>query len=210
MPKTHGVVIVGANPLSVAIAEALTKVGVDSVVCDSNWDQLRAARILGLKTYYGNPSSDHAGLHLNLSPYGYMLGLSNHFEYNVTQATSFRDDFGARNVFILPPNQASKRLHKHVASAHNSGRILFDEEKSYSMYRREIRKGAKIKVTELSEEYTYEQWASDNPDSQILMALKTNGDIVFDTVDEPLQAETGSKLFYMADANQSKEKAASA
>lgn len=59
-------------------------------------------------------------MHLNISPFGYMMGLSRHFEYNVTQANSFRDDFGARNVFVLPPNQASTRFHKWVVSAHKS------------------------------------------------------------------------------------------
>jgi len=197
MPKTYGVLIVGANPLSIMIAEALKRAGVESIICDTDWEQLRAARISGLSTYYGNPSSDHASMHLNFSPFGYMLGLSNHFEYNVTQATSFRDDFGARNVFILPANQSSDRKHKHIASTHNSGRILFSEETSYRALKKKLSDGAVVKVTELSDAYNYKQWREDNQSAQMLLAAKPNGDVSFDTVDKPLFAEKGAKLFYL-------------
>jgi len=200
MPKTYGVLIVGANPLSIMVAEALNRANVDSIICDTDWEHLRAARISGLNTYYGNPSSEHAAMHLNFSPFGYMLGLSNHFEYNVTQATSFRDDFGARNVFILPPNQSSERQHKHIASTHNSGRILFSEEASYRALKKRISDGAVIKITELSEEYNYKKWLADNESAQILLAVKENGDIAFETADSPVFAEKGIKIFYLTTA----------
>lgn len=198
MPKTHGVLIVGANPLSISIAEALKRAKVDSVICDSNWESLRMARISGLDTYYGNPSSEHAVMHLNMSPFGYMLGLSNHFEYNVTQANSFREEFGARNVFTLPPNQSSERFKRHIASSHNSGRILFGEETTFKSLRKRLSGGAEIKVTELSDAYSYTQWEADNPTAMMLFAIKSNGDITFNTLDQPLVANSGSKLFYLS------------
>lgn len=198
MPQTHGVVIIGANRFSLAMAEALQKVEVDSIICDTNWEQLKAARISGIRTYYGDPSSDHAQLHLNLSPYGYMLGLSNHFEYNVVQATRFREIFGAREVHILPPNQKSERFHKHITSAQNSGRILFSRDCSYGALIRYMSDGYAIKVTEISDEYPYKLWRSDNPDAQMLLALMPNGELSFDTDDEELFAEEGCRLFYLA------------
>lgn len=197
LPKTYGLVMIGANPFALALAEALNKHSVDALICDTNWDQLRNARNLGLTTYYGNPSSDHADMHINLAPYGYMLGLANHYEYNVTQANSFRDDFGARNVYLLPPNQASERFHKHIASSHNSGRFLFSKESSHLHLKKLINAGAKVKVTELTNEYGYTQWRQDNPDALMLLALKNNGDLIFNHVDLPLRAEVGQKLFYL-------------
>ncbi len=201
MPSTHGVVIVGANHFSVAIAEALKKIDVDSIICDTSWEQLKAARIAGLNTYYGDPSSDHAKLHLNLSPYGYMLGLSNHFEYNVIQANRFREDFTARNVFILPPNQSTERFHKHTTSAQNSGRILFDERNFYSILKKNINNGGVVKVTELSESYAYENWRADNPDALMLLALRPDGDLEFQTLDTTLVAEVGFKLISLVTPN---------
>jgi CPA1 family monovalent cation:H+ antiporter len=195
MPKTHGVVIIGANQFSLAVAEALNKVEVDSIICDTNWDMLKTARIAGLNTYYGDPSSDHAKLHLNLSPYGYMLGLSNHFEYNVVQANRFRDDFGARKVYILPPNQSSERSNKQFVNSQNNGRILFDQDNSYSILKKKLNNGGMVKVTELSQAYDYKQWRVDNQEALMLLALLPNGELSFQTIDTALFAVDGCKLF---------------
>ncbi len=206
MPKTYGLVIVGANSFALAFAEALDKAGVETLICDTSWEQLSRARNLGLKTYYGNPSSDHAGMHLNLSPYGYMVGLANHYEYNVTQSNSFRDEFGARNVFLLPPNQSSDRFHKHIASKHNSGRFLFDETSSYTQLKKRIRDGWKVKATELSKEYDFKKWREGNAAAQILMTLKSNGDVEFHTTDHSTRIAFGDKFFYLAEPKEESHK----
>lgn len=206
-PATHGVLIIGANPFSIQIAEAMKRVEVETVLCDTSWDHLRAARIAGLRTYYGNPSSDHAGLHLSLDPYGYMLGLSNHHEYNITQAAHFRSEFGARHVFVLPPNQSSERLHKHMTSTNNSGRILFDMDFHFLEIKHRMNKGAIVKSTELSDAYDYDQWKADNPEARVLFAIQPNGDISFDTLEKTIQVPVGSKLFSLSqpDANSNAE-----
>lgn len=198
LPKTHGVLIVGANPLSIAVATALQKAEVDTIICDTNWDQLRNARLSGLQTYYGNPSSDHGLMHLNTSTYGYMMGLSNHFEYNVTQANSFREEFGGRNVFVLPPNQSSERFKRHISSARNSGRILWDESTAYTKLKKRLNDGERIRVTDLSDEYSYTEWRDDNQGALMLFALKPNGDILFNTIEHRLMVESGYKLFYLS------------
>jgi CPA1 family monovalent cation:H+ antiporter len=205
MPKTYGLVVIGANPFSLALTEALNKIDVETVICDTNWELLSRARILGINTYYGNPSSEHADIHLNLSPYGYMLGLSNHFEYNVTQANGFRDDFGARNVFILPPNQSTERFHKHVASPHNSGRLLFNEDSTHLHLKKQINSGAGIRITEFSETYSYKEWRTDNQAALILMAVKPNGDLTFNTLDHDLKVSPGDKLIYLSASGDNKK-----
>ena len=198
MPKTHGVLIVGANPFSVSLAKALEKQEVQSVICDTSWENLKPARILGLPTYYGNPSSEHAQLHLNMSSYGYMVGLSNHFEYNLAQAAGFRDEFGARNVFTLSPNQSTERFHKHVASPHKSGRLLFSTEVAYAELRRDMQAGCSVKVTAISEEYTFEKWRSDNQGALVILVVQPNGDIQFNATDNDISAEPEFKLFYLS------------
>ncbi|WP_113955310.1 cation:proton antiporter [Arenicella xantha] len=198
LPKTHGVLIVGANPLSIAIAKAFERAEVDTIICDTNWDQLRNARISGIKTYYGNPSSDHGLMHLNTSTYGYMMGLSNHFEYNLTQASSFREEFGARNVFVLPPNQSSERFKRHVSSAKNSGRILWEEGTAYTKLKKRLNDGEQIRITDLSDAYSYAEWRQDNESALMLFALKPNGDILFNTTEGRFIVESGYKLFYLS------------
>ncbi len=205
LPKTQGVLIIGANKFSIMLAQALARANIESLICDTSWDKLRAARILGLKTYYGNPSSEHASKHFDMTPYGFMTGLSNHFEYNVTQANRYREEFGTRNVFILPPNQATEKINRHVASARHSGRLLFDEHSSFNALKKKLNNGYVIKITELKEEYKYKHWLEKHPDSLMLFLLKPSGELVFNTIDTPLYAETGSKLFYLSSNGEVKD-----
>jgi len=204
MPKTHGVLIVGSNLFSVAVAQALSKAGVDSIVCDSNWEKLRLARNQGLQTYYGNPSSDHGEMHINASLYGYMLGLSSHFEYNVSQANIFKENFGARNVFVLAPNQSVDRFSRHVMSSKNFGRFLFSEDIPYYHLKNEMNDKAVIKVTELSEEYSFSQWRADNPKALELFALFENGKLSFNTQDESFDIKQACKLFHLKPSKSTK------
>ncbi len=194
-PTTPGVMIVGSNKFSIAVANALQKEQVRTLICDTRWDALRHARLSGLETYYGNPSSDHAHIHLSISDYGTMLGLSNHREYNVMQAARFRSEFGARNVLVLPPNHDAERSFKHAASSLSSGRNFLDPEYSYLNLRRMMDGGANIKVTELSDEYTFEDWQGDNAKALPLFCLKANGDLTFYADDEVVNAPEGSRLF---------------
>jgi len=53
-------------------------------------------------------------------------------------------------------------------------------------------------MTELSEEYNYQHWRSDNENALILLSLKTNGDVQFSTTDDPLRIELGEKFLYLA------------
>ena len=196
-PNTPGVLIVGANVFSLTVAEALRKAGVETIVCGKNWDNLRPARLAGLKTYYGNPSSDHASLNLNLAPYGIMLGLSNHHEYNISQVARFRDEFGSRQVFTLPATQDPDRHHKHLASEQTTGQILFGLEQNFSKLRKDINNGASIGMTEITEEYGFDQWRSDNPDALKLFTIDKGGDISFKTADSALKPIDGTTLVYL-------------
>lgn len=195
-PNTPGVVIVGSNVFSITVAEALKKAGVETIICGKNWDNLRPARLAGLKTYYGNPSSDHASLNLNLAPYGIMLGLSNHHEYNISQVARFRDEFGSRQVFTLPATHDPDRNHKHLASEQTTGQILFGFEENFSKLRRAVNDGNTIRMTEITEEYSLEQWKKDNPASLKLFTINKNGDIQFKTAESPLKPTAGTTLFY--------------
>jgi len=197
-PDTPGVLIVGANVFSITVAEALNKAGVETIICGKNWDSLRPARLAGLKTYYGNPSSDHASLNLNIAPYGVMLGLSNHHEYNISQVARFREEFGIRRVFCLPATQNPDRNHKHLASEHTTGQILFGFEQNFSKLRREINAGYTIGMTEITEEYGFNKWRDDNPDALKLFSIDKSGDIKFKTADTPLNPSAGTTLFYFS------------
>lgn len=198
LPSTQGVVIIGANPFSVQMAKAFTSLKVDTIICDSDWEKLRLARSEGIHTYYGNPSSEHAHIHMDLAPYGKMLGLSSHFEYNIAQANNFREDFGARQVYSLAPNQDINRFHKHVVASHKGARMLFSEALSYKKISNYISEGWRIKTTELTEEFTFSSWRQSNPDAILLFSLKTDGQITLNSTDVLESGESGDMIAYFS------------
>ena len=75
-PAPSGFLIVGANRPARTLGKALQQLGSRVLLTDSSWENIRAARMEGLPTYFGNPASEHADLHLDLAGLGYLLALS--------------------------------------------------------------------------------------------------------------------------------------
>ncbi len=82
----------------------------------------------GLKTYFGNAMSEHAELHLDLANLGGMLGLSRNHAVNTTAGLRFREDFGPRNIFMLPTLLDKKAHSKHIANELYAGRVLLGKD----------------------------------------------------------------------------------
>ena len=55
-PPPSGFLIVGANGPARVIAKALQQLGIRVLLTDSNWENIRAARMENLPTYFGNPA----------------------------------------------------------------------------------------------------------------------------------------------------------
>jgi len=132
-----------------------------------------------------------------------MLGLSNHHEYNISQVARFRDEFGERHVFCLPSSQDPDRNHKHLANEHTTGQILFGVEQNFSELKRSINNGAVIRMTEITEEYSVDDWREDNPQALKLFSINKKGGINFKTTDKVLKPSVGTTLLYLSYENES-------
>ena len=199
-PDSEGVLLVGSNAFSIALANAFDRTGITVLVCDTNWDKLRQAREIGLPTYHGNPSSNHAKKYLNINPYTVMLGLSNHYEYNALQATRFKEDFGGRNVYVLPSPHMGGNSYKNVASEEFSPRVILGNELHSFKLREIVKRGGKIKVTRLSDNYTLEKWQQANTDALPICSISANGKLTFNAASVEFEAEPPCQLFYLTNA----------
>ncbi len=193
----QGFLVIGANPLGVAIAKALESAEIKTVVCDTKWERIRKARMAGLDTYHGNPISDHADLHLELAGLEGMLGLSPFKSDNLAAGLRFREDFGIRNVFALSSRADAKSNSRHRASAFYKGQVLFDEDIHYEQLARLQHKGATIKKTQLSEAYGFDQWLDENPaeESVLLFAIDAEGKLHWRTAGNDLKAQQGWSVY---------------
>ncbi|MFV8817059.1 cation:proton antiporter [Haliea sp. E17] len=170
-PAPEGVLMLGANAFSIALANTLNDAGFNVVIADNDWDSLRRARMSGLRTYYGNPMSDHAERTLDLTGIGYLFALSRNSELNRLACTYFAHPFGRQGVYMLPVNLESGEASnsKRKPSSEMPGRRLFTDNASLSKLLSSVSRGAEIRATRLSESYGYSQFLEDGDKQRILL-----------------------------------------
>ena len=157
-PAPRGFLIVGANPFSRALAAQLQEHDFRCVIADTNWEDLRQARMAGLETYYGNPASEHAEAHLDLAGIGGLLALSRQRHLNYVSAVHFRNEFGNQRVYAVTPPADQKATGKMKASESYIGNRLFGEDIKYSDLVGAVLRGRRVTSTTLTEEFGWEAY----------------------------------------------------
>jgi len=156
-PSPRGFLIVGANAFSRAVAQELKEHDYRCVLADSSREDIRTARLAGLETYYGNPVSEHAEIHLDLAGVGGLLAMSRQRYVNVITAIHYRQDFGARRIFRLASDISMRKAEKHQVTQGYQGSQLFGEDVTYGEVMKLMNRGWEIKSTRLTEEFGWEQ-----------------------------------------------------
>lgn len=164
-PEPHGVLIFGVNPVARAIAISLHKQEIPVLMAGDDWEGIRSARMEGLKTYFGNPTSQHADNYLDHTGLGRLLAMSTQREMNSLTSLHYRQEFGRDKVYRLR-NLAADESSERAAFAHPLlAPALFGEDMTNSRFQDLLAKGWKIKTTTLTETYAWpkfvEAWGSD-------------------------------------------------
>jgi NhaP-type Na+/H+ or K+/H+ antiporter len=189
-PAPRGFLIVGANPVARAVASALEKQGFTALLSDSNWENIRAARMEGLKTFYGNPVSEYADSHLDLVGIGHLLGLSPQREMNALACMRYRLEFGEHRLFSLAAAKPEAQSDKKTIAAKHKGHTLFNSELSFSKFASLLSQGAKIHATTLSENFSFEDLLTQSKLYPLFAIDKNDRIHVFSDASE-LQPESG-------------------
>lgn len=157
-PEPRGVLIVGANAVSRAIAKALAERRFRVVIADTNWEDVRAARMDGITTYYGNVVSEHADRHLDLVGVGRLLAMSRRPALNALACTRYKNEFGGNNVFALQTSEEKGASEKQAIATHFAGPRLFGEDVTNAMLASLLSQGGEIRATPLSETFDYDDY----------------------------------------------------
>ncbi|WP_411745707.1 cation:proton antiporter [Reinekea sp.] len=175
-PSPSGILIFGASSFARAFAKLLKDKGVNVLLADTNWDSIRQARMDNLNTYYGNPISEHARLTLDLSAYGRVLVLSPYKQLNPLVTYHFEDAVGKGKVFGLNHSEQPKTASHKVSEDYAKKLGLFSDNASYSKLASLMAKGATIKSTKLSEEFSFEDYKQEYGSRAMpLCAIDPNG-----------------------------------
>jgi NhaP-type Na+/H+ or K+/H+ antiporter len=194
-PEPRGFLIIGASPLARAIARVLNKQGFDTLLTDPNWDHVRAARMDGLKAYYGQPVSEHADRHLDLVGLGRMLALSPQREQNTLAALRYRNEFGAANIYTLLTTSESKGSGASRNGTPKIGHIAFGRDLDYDTLSGLLSAGADIRATALTENFTYDDYYRKYfGHSTRLFALNPAGRLLLFTAETDLKLAAGWTL----------------
>ena len=192
-PAPKGFLIVGANAFSRAVAKELVKHDFRCVLSDSNWEHIRLARMDGLETFYGNPVSEHADFHLDLSGIGGLLAMSRQRHVNTIAAVHFRGDFGTERIFSLVSAAEVNKTDKHKVSESYLGSQLFGQNVTYSELVTKIAKGNEVKSTTLTEEFGWDTFTEKYTESRLpLFMIDPNGRIKPFTSGNQLSPKAGS------------------
>ncbi|MFO2463777.1 cation:proton antiporter [Pseudomonas sp. 15FMM2] len=167
-PAPSGFLIVGANAPARVLAKALQQLGCRVLLTDSSWENIRASRMEGLPTYFGNPASQHAESHLDLVGLGHLLALSPSGELNMLAAMRFRHDFGHR-LFALASSQENRRTDKHRASGEHRGHLLGSQPMSYTKIASLLGQGAELYSTNLTDGFGWDDYQALHGERAILL-----------------------------------------
>lgn len=152
-PENKGFLIIGANTVSTAIAKALMELGCRVTIASSSWVNVQKAKLDGVKVYYGNPASELADMHLDLIGLGHLLSLSSDPNFNTVAAMKYRSEFGRENIFHIDAHRESESMNKRIAQKHKGHKL--NKDISFSKLSSLLSKGAKIRTTLLTDEFTF-------------------------------------------------------
>lgn len=190
-PSPRQVLVVGSSPVARAIGQALDKAGFRTLLADDDWSGLAAARLAGLKTFYGNPASEHAERTVDFNAFGWLLAMSTRGEMNTLACVRFRPEFGPGRVLrlrVLAPGEAPRQ----ALAAPIQAPALFAEGITHGELDKRLAAGWKIKTTKLGEEFGWEHFAAryDEPPLR-LFAISDRDRLMFETQDVPLEPKAG-------------------
>lgn len=175
-PDPDGVLIFGSDEVARGIAQALTDQKFQVVLADDDWEGISKARMAGLSTFFGNPTSQHAALNLDLTGIGRLLAMSSRRELNSLACLHYRQEFGREQVYrlrVLAPEDANNRS---AFAGNLRAKALFGADMTRTRFVELLEGGWRIKTNALTEAFGWPDFvAQHGADTVLLFGLEPNG-----------------------------------
>ena len=155
--SNQGLLIFGASRFSRDLAKVLQGKQFRVVLADTNWDNIRLARMDNIPVYFGNPASEHAETYLDLTGIGRVFIISPYRQLNPLVNFHFQDVYGVNKVFGLNNSEPGSARHQ-MSETYVKQLSLFGEQVSYAKLSSLVARGAVIKTTNITENFTFEHF----------------------------------------------------
>ena len=197
----QGFLILGAHDWGIQLAETLRQQGFQVLVVDTNWRNIRRARMLGLRTHYGNILSEYSLDDLELEGIGHLLALTPNDEANSLACVRFIEVFGRASVYQLV-SEADLEEKEQDSVAYLRGRLLFSEDATFANLNRRFRQGAVSKVTKLTATFDFDAFEKTHGHHTLpLFLINDLGEIEVFALDQKPLAQPGCTLISLVNAD---------
>ncbi len=166
-PEPRGFLIIGANAVARAVAASLVANGFRVLLTEQNYDHVKASRMEGLPTYYGNPVSEHAERHISLIGIGRLLALTPNIELNALAALHYRMEFGSNNLYSIRNRGPEGSMDERKTIFKQGVKNLFQADIDYADLTGLIAQGAQIKTTLLTEKFSFEDYLQQKTEKRL-------------------------------------------
>lgn len=187
----QGILFVGAEPWVRELAALLGEEQIQSVLVDTNYANVAAARMSGMRAECISVLSEHVNEDIDLAGVGKLFAMTPNDEVNALAVNEFSHVFGRANVYQLTPwDRATGR--RPSIGEHLQGRLLFDQQLHHDEIEVRLERGHQLKKTRLSEEFTLEDFVARYGDSAtVLLVIDEAGRLSVPTVAVPLEPQAG-------------------
>ena len=187
-PDAQGTLIAGAGPFARELERALRAQGIDVILVDSNRAAVRAANMDGARAKRGSILSSSFLEGLELGGTGRFIGLTANDEVNALAAAHFSSLYGRAAVYQAATAEgAGDEIRKDLR-----GRVLIGDAASLSGLDVQVRRGATIKATNLTEEFTLDDFSAKHGEDSTPIGVMDNGRLDLFTTDHNPEAEAGT------------------
>ncbi len=195
----QGSIIIGAHAPARQLAQVLIKEGFDVLLVDSNWRNITVARQEGIPSHFGDALSERLLDELPLDRMGRVLALTGNYTVNALATLHFAEVFGRSETYQMGMENAPGKRHDEAElPRHLRGRILFGEDIPFRILSERIWGGAKIKVTPLTDTFTFKEFKVQNPDAIPLLVITEDKRVNVITSENPANPHPGQKLICLA------------
>lgn len=163
----RGVLFSGTGPWVVPAAKRLRELGVPTLIVARERQDLRAARMSGLRTEAASIISEYAVEDMDLAGIKSMVCATRDDDTNAIAASEFSHVLGRANVFNLKRTEDENHVRRATAG-HLVGNVAFSPPTGYDDLLQRTRTDHKVTSTELTEEYTHDDFWAEHPEAVVL------------------------------------------
>ena len=205
--RSKGLLMVGSNPFVLALVEVFQQFERPVIVADRNWFRLSTFRQKNIPVYYGEILSESAEHSIDHNMYDNLLAFTDNDDYNALICADFGPEFGRNHVFQFATHNTiadARKLPDTLGGRYLPNALTYDDALNI------LANGGKVSATNLSDEFTLEDYLEKNVGAYPIMAVPEKGPVRVFRNNGEVSVIKGEKLIALVPKQEVKKEEVSA